>query len=338
MKSFFPIDLSKVTTYPLSQRKNKVSITDFATPPKRDSAFTSSDSKHLTGFTDFLDSLPNILKAQDFKKLVEHIVSAYHKGKPVVAMMGGHVIKCGLSPVIISLIEKGIINAIALNGAGSIHDFEIALIGETSEDVAENLQNGTFGMSEETGRSMNRAIKDAAEKGYGMGEGLGRKLLELNPPYLEYSLLAASIRHEIPLTIHVAIGTDIIHQHPAADGAAIGQTSFTDFRTFVSVVSELGDGGVLLNFGSAVLLPEVFLKALTIARNLGHNVVNFTTANFDMIQHYRPNENVVKRPTTPLPLNTEGKSMGGQGYAFTGHHEIMIPLLASAIIERLTNA
>jgi len=316
MKSFFPIDLSGVTTYPLSQRKNKVSIADFATPPKGNSVFT-----------DFLDSLPNVLKAQDFRKLIKLMVSAHQKRKPVVTMMGGHVIKCGLSPVIISLMEKGIINAIALNGAGSIHDFEIALIGETSEDVAENIQNGTFGMSEETGRLMNEAIKNAAEKGYGMGEGLGRKLLELNPPYLEYSLLTASIRHEIPLTVHVAIGTDIIHQHPAADGAAIGQASFTDFRIFTSVVSELGDGGVLLNFGSAVLLPEVFLKALTIARNLGHNVVNFTTANFDMIQHYRPNENVVKRPT----------NMGGQGYAFTGHHEIMIPLLASAIIERLAN-
>ena len=311
MKPFRPIDLSKVTT---SQRKNKVSVADFATPTKENSVFT-----------DFLNSLPNILKAQDFRKLIEYIVSAYHKGKPVVAMMGGHVIKCGLSPVIIALMEKGIINAIALNGAGSIHDFEIALIGETSEDVAENIQNGTFGMSEETGRLMNEAIKEAAEKGYGMGEGLGRKLLELNPPYLEYSLLAASIRHEIPLTVHVAIGTDIIHQHPAADGAAIGQASFTDFRTFVSVVSELGDGGVLLNLGSAVLLPEVFLKALTIARNLGYHVINFTTANFDMIQHYRPNENIIKRPT----------NMGGQGYAFTGHHEIMIPLLACAIIERI---
>jgi len=316
MKSFFPIDLSKVTTHPLSQRKNKVSIADFATPPKGNDVFT-----------DFLNSLPNILAAQDFKKLVELMVSAYHKRKPVVAMMGGHVIKCGLSPVIISLMEKGVINAIALNGAGSIHDFEIALIGETSEDVAENIQNGTFGMSEETGRLMNEAIKEAAEKGSGMGEGLGRKLLELNPPYLEYSLLAASIRHEIPLTVHVAIGTDIIHQHPAADGAAIGQASFTDFRIFVSVISELGDGGVLLNLGSAVLLPEVFLKALTVARNLGHNVVNFTTANFDMIQHYRPRENIVKRPT----------NMGGQGYAFTGHHEIMIPLLVNAIIKQLTN-
>ncbi|MEK6968790.1 MAG: hypothetical protein AABX51_09285 [Nanoarchaeota archaeon] len=314
MSSFSPIDLSKVKTYPLSQRKNKVSIKDFATPPKGNDVFM-----------DFLDSLPNILAGQDFRKLIEHIVSAYNKGKPVVAMMGGHVIKCGLSPVIISLMEKGIINAIALNGAGSIHDFELALIGETSEDVAENIQNGTFGMSEETGWLMNEAIKDAAEKNCGMGEGLGRKLLELNPPYLEYSLLVASIRHEIPLTIHVAIGTDIIHQHPATDGAAIGQTSFTDFRTFVSVVSELGNGGVLLNLGSAVLLPEVFLKALTVARNLGHNVVNFTTANFDMIQHYRPNENVVKRPT----------NMGGQGYAFTGHHEIMIPLLANAIISRI---
>ncbi len=314
MKNFYPIDITKVTTYPLAQRKNKVSITDFASPPKQNGTFN-----------DFFAGLPKILAAKELGELVEHIVSAHRQRKPVVAMMGGHVIKCGLNPVIIDLVKRGVLTALALNGAGSIHDFEIALIGETSEDVAENIRDGTFGMAEETGRLMNEAIKQAATESLGMGEGLGGKLLELSAPHCEYSLLATCARSKIPLTVHVAIGTDIIHQHPAADGAAIGQTTFTDFRTFVSVVSALGDGGVLLNLGSAVLLPEVFLKALTIARNLGHNVVNFTTANFDMIQHYRPRENVVKRPT----------NMGGKGYAFTGHHEIMIPLLAGAIVERL---
>jgi len=312
MKS--PVDLSKVTTYPLAQRKNKVNIADVAKPlaPNRT-------------FDDFLSSLPNILAAKELRELVEYIALAYAKGKPVVVMMGAHVIKCGLSLVIISLMERGIVSAVAMNGAGSIHDFEIALIGETSEDVAENIQDGTFGMSEDTGRLMNGAIKRATEEGVGLGEGLGRRLLEMRTDYLEYSILVAGVRLDVPVTVHVAIGTDIIHQHPAANGAAIGEASFTDFRKFVAVVSELGDGGVILNFGSAVVLPEVFLKSLTIARNLGYNVANFTAANFDMIQHYRARVNVVQRPT----------NMGGQGYAFTGHHEIMIPLLANAVIEKL---
>jgi len=312
MKS--PIDLSKITTYPLAQRRNKVKIADFAKPAASDRSFN-----------DFLDGLPNILAAKELRELVEYIVLAYTKERPVVVMMGAHVIKCGLSPVVMSLMERGIVSAVAMNGAGSIHDFEIALIGETSEDVAENIQNGTFGMAEETGRLMNEAIKRATEENTGLGEGLGRRLLEMRTDYLEYSILVAGMRLNVPVTVHVAIGTDIIHQHPAADGAAIGEASFTDFRKFVSVVSELGDGGVILNLGSAVLLPEVFLKALTIARNLGYKVANFTAANFDMMQHYRPRVNVVQRPT----------NMGGQGYSFTGHHEIMIPLLANAVIERL---
>ena len=309
-----PVDLSKVTTYPLSRRKNKVKIADFARPPAPDGTFD-----------DFLSSLPSILAAKELRELIEHIARAHTRGKPVVVMMGGHVIKCGLSPVIISLMECGIISAVAMNGAGSIHDFEVALIGETSEDVAENIQDGTFGMSEETGRLMNETIKTAAEEGVGLGEGLGNKLLAMSTDYVDYSILAAGVKLNLTVTVHVAIGTDITHQHPLADGAAIGETSFTDFRKFVSVVSELGDGGVILNLGSAVLLPEVFLKALTIARNLGYKVTNFTAANFDMIQHYRPRVNVVQRPT-----NT-----GGQGYSFTGHHEIMIPLLANAVMEKL---
>ena len=314
MKKWKPINLNQVTTYPIRERVNKVSIRDFATPPSQ-----------TGGLQEFLSSLPNILKAPDFLDLADRIVTAHQRNKPVIVMMGGHVVKCGLSPILIDLMQRGIITALALNGGCSIHDFEIALIGETSEDVGEYLQTGKFGMVEETGRLMNEAIREAADAGIGMGEGLGQKLIQINASYGDYSLLAAGVRLGLPVTVHVAIGTDIIHQHPSADGGAIGETSFTDFRLLAAVVAELGDGGVVLNFGSAVILPEVFLKALTIARNLGNRVTHFTTANFDMIQQYRPLENVVKRPT----------SQSGQGYMFIGHHEIMIPLLANAICCRL---
>ncbi len=314
-KNWTPVNLNQVTTYPIRERVNKVSIHDFAARPSPND-----------GMREFLCGLPKLLKAGDLLELVDRIVSAYRQSKPIIVMMGGHVIKCGLSPILIDLMERGIITALAFNGASSIHDFEIALIGETSEDVGEYIQTGQFGMVEETGRFMNEAIREAADAGLGMGEGLGKKLLQLNVPHGDYSLLVAGARLGTPITVHVAIGTDIIHQHPSADGAAIGKASFTDFRLLTAIVAELGDGGVVLNFGSAVILPEVFLKALTIARNLGNRVTHFTTANFDMIQQYRPLENVVKRPT----------NIGGQGYTFTGHHEIMIPLLASAIVGRLT--
>lgn len=309
-----PINLSAVTTYPLLERINKVSIHDFATVP--------SPSVDLSPF---LESLPRILKAPDFLALVDTIVAAHQRQKPVIVMMGGHVIKCGLSPLLIVLAKRGVITGFAFNGASSIHDFEIALIGETSEDVGAYLQSGTFGMWEETGSLMNEAIQRAADTGIGIGEALGKLLLEINAPYTDYSLLAAGIHYDVPITVHVAIGTDIIHQHPGANGAAIGEASFTDFRLLTELITHLGDGGVVLNFGSAVILPEVFLKALTIARNLGHTVSHFTTANFDMQQQYRPVENVVKRPT----------EMGGQGYMFTGHHELMIPLLVQAVLSRL---
>ena len=309
-----PIELANVTTYPLQNRINKVSVQDFATLPESE-----------IDLTPFLASLPNILKAPDFLALVDSIVAAYRREKPVIVMMGGHVIKCGLSPLLIALVKRGVITGFAFNGASSIHDFEIALIGETSEDVAAYLQTGQFGMWEETGRWMNEAIQHAADTGIGMGEALGRRLTEMNAPYNAYSILAAGMQHGVPITVHVAIGTDIIHQHPSANGAAIGETSFTDFRLLTELVTELEGGGVVLNFGSAVILPEVFLKALTIARNLGHTVSHFTTANFDMNQQYRPVENVVKRPT----------EMGGKGYTFTGHHELMIPLLVQAIKSRL---
>ena len=273
----------------------------------------------------FLASLPKILKAPDFLALVDDIVAAYRNEKPVIVMMGGHVIKCGLSPLLIALAKLGVITGFAFNGASSIHDFEIALIGETSEDVSAYLQTGKFGMWEETGQLMNTAIQRAADTGMGMGEALGNQLIEMDAPYNTYSLLVAGVQDDVPITVHVAIGTDIIHQHPSANGAAIGAASFTDFQLLTALVTDLEGGGVVLNLGSAVILPEVFLKALTIARNLGHTVSHFTAANFDMNQQYRPVENVVKRPT----------EMGGKGYTFTGHHELMIPLLVQAVLSHL---
>ncbi len=313
-KDLKPIDMSNVKTYPLKDRINKVSVKDFATLP---------DSQ--VDLSPLLYSLPKILKGTDFIEFIDKIVTAYKRKKAVIVMMGGHVIKCGLSPHLIALIECGVITGFAFNGASSIHDFEIALIGETSEDVSAYLQTGQFGMWEETGKLMNDAIQNAADTGIGMGEALGKKLIEIDAPYNESSLLAAGIRLDIPITVHVAIGTDIIHQHPSADGAAIGEASFTDFRLLTQLVTELEDGGVVLNLGSAVILPEVFLKAITVARNLGHTVSHFTAADFDMIQQYRPAENVVQRPT----------EMGGKGYSFTGHHELMIPLLVQSVLSRL---
>lgn len=313
-KSLKLIDMSSVKTYPLRNRINKVSVQDFATLPESE-----------TDLAPFLASLPNILKGQDFLALVDDIVAAHENKKPVIVMMGGHVIKCGLSPLLIDLAKRGVITGFAFNGASGIHDFEIALIGETSEDVSAYIQTGQFGMWEETGRLMNEAIQHAADTDIGMGEALGKQLVEMNAPYNAYSLLAAGVQHDVPITVHVAIGTDIIHQHPSANGAAIGAASFTDFRLLTTLVTDLEGGGVVLNLGSAVILPEVFLKAVTIARNLGHTVSHFTTANFDMNQQYRPVENVVKRPT----------EMGGKGYTFTGHHELMIPLLVQAVRSRL---
>ena len=314
-KPLKPVDMSSVKTYPLRNRINKISVRDFAILPELE-----------IDLSPFLASLPNILKGQDFLALINDIVAAHQNEKPVIVMMGGHIIKCGLSPLLIDLAKRGVITGFAFNGASSIHDFEIALIGETSEDVAAYLQNGQFGMWEETGRLMNEATQHAADENIGMGEALGRQLIEMDAPYNAYSLLAsAGIQYGVPITVHVAIGTDIIHQHPSANGAAIGAASFTDFRLLTALVTDLEGGGVVLNLGSAVILPEVFLKALTIARNLGHTVSHFTAANFDMNQQYRSVENVVKRPT----------EMGGKGYTFTGHHELMIPLLAQAVLSRL---
>ena len=309
------IDLAGVTTYPLSTRKNKVTLDhDFALPVRP--GMTVSD---------LLKCLPDQMGGRPLNRVVDAVAAARAKGKPVVMAMGAHVIKCGLQPVLKSLIEADVISAIALNGAGIVHDYEVSLIGATSEDVGAVLHTGNFGMAEETGRDLNRAIKEGVAAGLGLGEAVGRFILDHNNPFREQSLIATCVERGIPVTVHVAMGTDIIHQHPTADGAAIGEASFRDFRLLAGIVSHLGDGGVYFNIGSAVLLPEVFLKALSIAQNLGHQVDHFTTVNMDMQQHYRPLQNVVQRPTS-------GES---QGYTLTGHHEIMLPLLAAAILDRV---
>jgi hypothetical protein len=275
--------------------------------------------------SELLAGMPDQLASRGLNKVIDAVVAARESGKPVVIGMGAHVIKCGLQPVLKSLMDAGAVTAFAVNGAVSVHDYEISLIGETSEDVGAVLHYGRFGMAEETGRDINRALRKGIAEGLGYGESVGRFILENGNPYKDASLMAACVERGIPITVHVALGTDIIHQHPDADGSVIGQASYTDFRIFASVVSRLGDGGVYLNIGSAVLLPEVFLKALSIVQNLGYHVDDFTTANFDMQQHYRPLQNVVKRPTS-------GK---GRGYTITGHHEIMLPLLAAGILDRM---
>ncbi|MGD9821607.1 MAG: hypothetical protein AB7U27_08640 [Aminobacteriaceae bacterium] len=272
---------------------------------------------------EFLDGLPDILKAKDLLDVARSIAEARKNCKPVIAMLGAHVIKCGCAPVLLDLAKKGFITSFASNGAAAIHDAELAAWGRTSEDVAAQLEDGSFGMASDTAEILNSAAKRACELQEGLGESLGELLEERQYPFREHSLAAGSLRIQIPYSVHVAIGTDIVHQHPDADGAAIGEASLRDFRIFAAVVSQLGDGGVVLNLGSAVIMPEVFLKALSLARNLGHPVRNFTTVNMDMIQYYRPTVNVVQRPVLA----------GGRGYSLTGHHEIMIPLLAAAVCE-----
>lgn len=307
-KTFPKIDLSKVQTYPLSNRHSKVSLATFATPAHSGASFGH-----------FLTTLPDILIGADFRNLVQNLSDTIQNNKTIAIGIGGHVIKCGLAPILIDLMKRGWISAIAMNGSTSIHDVEIAMNGQTSEDVAEGLKDGSFGMAQDTGEFINHAIQNA-QNGY--GHALGQQLIKTNQPHCQTSILATAYELGIPATVHVAVGTDIVQQQPSANGAAIGRASFKDFENFCAVVASL-EGGAYLNIGSAVLLPEVFLKALTVARNLGHTVNNFVTANFDMIQHYRPRVNVVQRPTM----------QGGTGYSFTGHHEIMIPLLAHALAE-----
>jgi hypothetical protein len=310
-----PIDLSRVTTYPIAERRNKVSLArDFA-----------GDITPGMSVSNLLAAMPNQLGSENLNAVIDAVVSAREKDRPVVIAIGGHVIKCGLQPVLKRLIEADIITAVAMNGSATVHDYEISLIGATSEDVGAVLHCGTFGMAEETGRDINRALKEGVADGIGYGEALGRFIVQNKPPHRAFSLLATCFEKGIPATVHVAVGTDIIHQHPDCDGAVLGQASFTDFRLFTSVVSTLGEGGVFINIGSAVIMPEVFLKALSIAQNMGFHVDGFTTANFDMTQHYRPLQNVVRRPTA-------GDS---RGLTVTGHHEIMIPLLAAGILDRI---
>ncbi len=317
-KKYDRIALDGVHTYSIATRDNKVNIRDhFAKSPKAGMSFA-----------DFYAGLPRLLGVDSLRGVVDAVVAAREKGRPVVLAMGGHVIKCGLQPVLKKLIERDVITAVAMNGSASIHDFEVSLVGATSEDVGAVLHSGDFGFSEETGGGMNQALADGLGKGQGFGEAIGRRIIEAQHPFKDYSLLAACVENDIPVTVHVAVGTDIIHQHPKMDGAVTGEMSYRDFRLLTSVVTDLGEGGVWLNVGSAVLLPEVFLKALSIAQNLGHRVDNFSTANFDMTQHYRPLQNVVKRPT----------SGGGKGYTLTGHHEINIPLFALAVLDRLGRA
>lgn len=312
--SFQPIDLSQLSTYPLDSRHSKVTVKDFARPLSNEAARSASA---------LLNSLPNILAVQSLRAVAQAIIKAKAKNKAIIWGAGGHVIKTGLAPILIDLIQRGFVTSIALNGSGVIHDFEIALIGSTSEDVDEALGAGAFGMAEETGRMLNEAINAGARDDIGFGEAVGQMLNKLQPPFAQYSLLHEAYKHKIPVTVHATIGTDIIHLHPNADGASIGKTSHRDFRLLTSLVKELDGGGVYLNIGSAVTLPEIFLKAVTVVRNLGVPLQDFTTANFDFIQHYRPNTNVVKRPVA---------NGAGRGYSLTGHHELMIPLLAAAII------
>jgi len=316
MSTFEEIDLTGLKTYSAKQRVSKVKTDEEAVPPK-------------AGMTvrEFLDGLPSILKANDLMAVAQAVVNAREKGKPVIVMLGGHVIKTGCSPILVDLAEKGFATHFASNGAAAIHDTELARFGHTSEDVASQLEDGSFGMAADTAAFVNEASRKAVSSGKGFGESVGAALIEENAPFLNRALLACCAKLNIPYTLHVAIGTDIVHQHPTASGAAIGEASMRDFRIFAATVSKLGGGGVVLNFGSAVVMPEVFLKALAVARNLKKNVMDFTTVNFDMIQHYRPNVNVVNRPVLK----------GGTGYSITGHHEIMIPLLAAAIQETAAN-
>ncbi len=309
-----PVDLSRVRTVPLATRPNKVSAENFARPPVKGQSAA-----------DFLAGLPHIFAGNDFRAVVNAVVAARRANRPVIVGFGAHVIKCGLSPVLIDLMRRGIVTALATNGSGGIHDFELALIGETSEDVAAGLKDGTFGMVKETGELMHAAIDRVnARPDAGLGYLFGELLDELPAPNADLSLAVAAKRLGLPFTVHVAIGTDIIHMHPQADGAAMGRASFNDFKLFCGAVKKLS-GGVYLNIGSAVIMPEVFLKAFTVAQNLGAYLTGYTTANLDMIAHYRSGENVVRRPA----------GVAGKGYTLIGRHELLIPLLAQAIVEEL---
>lgn len=316
MSKYTQADLSKIKTISIKTRKSKVSPKQFAKP------FNAATQS----FAEFTRSLPDILAAAQLKDLAAEIARARKSKKPVIVMMGAHVVKVGLSPVIIDLARRKVITAIAMNSAAAIHDVETALWGQTSEDVAENILDGKFGMSRETGEFINSSLSVGyymSDMGY--GETLGRALTEARAKNKSVSILATCYELGIPVTVHAAIGTDIVHQQPTMDGAATGELSFRDFKIFSNVLKDLVNGGVVLNIGSAVIMPEIFLKALTVARNLGSKARGFTTANFDMLRHYRPMMNVVLRPTQKF----------GKGFDFSGHHEIMIPLLAAMVNQHL---
>ncbi len=310
MTYYQKIDLNKLKTYSIKNRKSKTQIKNFAKPISFEYDVSS-----------FLDSLPKCLKADDLKNLIDSIIKAKRRGKPIIFMLGAHVIKCGLSPVLIDLMKNGFISFLATNGAGAIHDLEIALWGKTSEEVERGIQDGSFGMASETAEIFNQVSAFAQKENIALGEAAGKRIWELKAKYRKYSLLANAFKLRIPLTVHVAFGTDIVHQHPNFDPSSTGWATHFDFKILANEVAKLNNRGVVLHFGSAVILPEVFLKALSVARNIKGKVENFTTANFDMIQHYRPNLNVVLRPTQKT----------GQGFSFSGHHEIMLPLLAWAL-------
>ncbi len=314
-----PVTLGGVRTYPLAARKSKVTAEDLANPTPRGSSLKK-----------FLDSLPNILAARDFREIASSIHVARKRKKAVLWGIGGHVIKVGLAPVLIDLMNKGYASGVAMNGAALIHDFEIAMAGSTSEDVDAALGKGEFGMAHETGWGINEIAKLAHRIRIGYGEAAGQYLTSgiVEPKHPELSLLVAAYKKRIPVTIHLAIGTDIPHMHPSADGAALGAASLYDFRLFCALVQQMDGGGVYLNWGSAVLLPEVFLKAVSVVRNLGVPLRPITTANFDFIQHYRAVTNVVKRPTA---ASHPKKGELSRGFAITGHHELLLPLLAAAL-------
>jgi hypothetical protein len=309
-------DLSRVTTVPVAGRRNKVDPHLLASPPGSNRSFSA-----------FLASLPDVLAVQDLRQVIDAVVSAKRGRRGVILLLGGHVVKVGLGPLVNAWLERGIISHVALNGAAAIHDFELAAFGGTSEDVESGLADGSFGMAEETGAEMNAAIATAARANQGMGEGLARALADRKHlPGDHASILLAAIRHDVPVTVHAAIGAEIIHQHPTTDGAAVGATSHRDFRRLAASIPDLDQGGAVLNWGSAVMMPEVFLKALTIARNTGAGrPTHFMAADFDMQRHYRPRVNVVQRPTRA----------GGSGFLLTGHHELLLPLLVWGVLEKL---
>jgi hypothetical protein len=313
MSRYREADLSRLTNASVADRPTRVSVADFARP--LDPAAARA----------VIASLPDQLAARALREVVARVAQARRDGRPVVVMCGGHVVKVGVTPCLVALLERGVLTHVAMNGAAAIHDVEIARIGRTSEDVETNLHEGRFGMVDETGGFMNGAMAEGARRGEGLGECWGRAVEEEGAPHRDVSLLAAAWRANVPATVHVAIGTDTIHHHPGCDGRALGETTLRDFRIFAGTLAE-ARGAVVLNVGSAVLMPEVFLKALSVARNLGADLAGLTTVNFDQIQHYRPRVNVVERPT---------RATGGRGYALTGHHEIMIPLFAAAVLGEL---